>query len=250
MYFILSKILLFLIYPFYWVCVLLIIAVFAKNIRLKQRLLLAAIIVLYVFSCPAFLNCYAYSWKIADGPGINTKTHSCAIVLGGFTSFGIVGNGYFNEAADRFIEGVRLLQTGRVSHIMITGGNGNLINRGGYEADWVRERLKEFKIPDSCILIEDRSKNTIENASFSKPVLQKAGLQPPYVLVTSDFHMRRSLMIFKKAGYDVLPYSCNFIAGKREFILIDLIPDSNTLNIWNIYLKEAVGYVVDGFKKY
>jgi uncharacterized SAM-binding protein YcdF (DUF218 family) len=250
MYFILSKLLLFLIYPFLWVCALLVIAIFSKNSRRKQRLLLAAIIVLYVFSCPFLLNSFANAWSVKDESGPATKTYSCAIVLGGFTTFGKNGDGYFNWAADRFIQGVKLLKTGRVNHLMITGGNGNIITHGHYEGDWASGQLKALKIPDSCVLVEDRSRNTIENAVFSKRILEKSGLKPPYLLVTSDFHMRRSLMIFKKAGYDVLPYPCNFTDGKNPFGLNDFAPDAETLGGWDIYLKEVVGYVVDGFKKY
>jgi uncharacterized SAM-binding protein YcdF (DUF218 family) len=246
MYFILSKVLLLLIFPFTWIFVLLVYAVITKNTRRKYRLLIATAVLLYLFSCPLLLNWLAGAW---DYPASNNQKHySCAIILGGFSSVDNNGNGYFNSSADRFIQGMKLLTDGKAGHLLISGGNGNLIPGKFREADWVKTQLQELKYPDSSILIEDRSRNTIENAQFSKPILQKAKLQPPYLLVTSAFHMRRAYMIFKKQGYNVDADPCNFTNG-GGFSIDALIPDAGVLAGWNTYLKEVVGYVVDSFKK-
>jgi len=245
MYFILSKVLLFLLFPLLWVFALFIVALLAKNPRRKKRFFIIALVMLYFFSVPFFLNQFANWWSITPSHANETKVYSCAIVLGGFSSIGRNNAGYFNGSADRFIQGVKTLLTGKATHIMITGGNGSLFPGGFSEANWVKTQLAAFKIPDSLTLIESRSRNTIENASFSKTMLQKAGLKPPYLLITSDFHMRRSLMIFQKQGYDVVPYPCNIMAGHNDFSFTDLVPDGSSIGGWEIYLKEMVGYVVD-----
>lgn len=246
MYFILSKVLLFLLFPLLWVFALLIVALLAKTPKRKKRFLIFSAVVLYVFSVPFFLNQVAGAWSV-EPVVIKPKVYSCAIVLGGFSSEDKNHQGYFNGSADRFIQGVKMLTTGRATHILITGGSGSLIPGQFREATWVKTQLDEFKVPDSSVLIESNSRNTIENAVLSKPMLQKAGLHPPYLLITSDFHMRRSLMIFKKEGYDVVPYPCNILAGHGENSLYDLIPDGGAIGGWNIYLKEMVGYVVNKY---
>jgi len=248
MYFILSKLLLFVLLPVLWAFVLLIIALFSKERKRKQRFLIAGIVVLYIFSTPFFLNIAASAWNVNPELKLRIKPYSCAIVLGGFSSEGKDGKGYFNGSADRFIQGLLALKTGRATHILITGGNGALIQGKFREGNWVKTQLAALKIPDSCVLIESNSRNTIENAVFSKPILQKAGLKPPYLLITSDFHMRRANMIFKKHGYDVDLYPANYNNGISNFSFDDLIPDGRGLGAWTTYLKEMVGYVVDRWK--
>jgi len=249
MYFILSKVLLFLLYPVSWVLGLLIAGLLVKNPKRKRRFFTASLIVLYISSVPLFLNLFARAWSVDTVSAKESKVYSCVIVLGGFSGPDKNNDGYFNGSADRFIQGVKMLTTGRAKHILITGGNGSLFPGQFSEGTWVKTQLDALKIPDSCILIESRSRNTIENAQFSKAILQKAGLQPPYLLVTSDFHMRRAYMIFQKEGYnDITPYPCNYIAGNTGTSLYDLIPGGGTLAGWEIYLKEVVGYVVDKWK--
>ncbi len=248
MYFILSKVLLFLLVPLLWIFVLLVIALFVKNTKCRKRILIASVIVLYIFSTPFLLNQVARAWSIEPFLAKEPKVYSCAIVLGGFSGPDKNNNGYFNGAADRFIQGLKILTTGRAKHILITGGNGSLLPGQFSEGNWVKTQLDQLKIQDSSVLIENKSRNTIENAIFSKAVLQKAGLQPPYLLITSDFHMRRAYMIFEKEGYKVIPYPCNFMAGNTVISLYDFIPNGGSLGGWEIYLKELVGYVVDKYK--
>lgn len=249
MYFILSKILLFILLPLYWIIALLAMAVISKNPKTKKNFLLSAIIVCYLFTTPFFLKAFEKAWDIEPYPVNDSKKYSCVIVLGGFSSGGKMAGAYFNSLADRFIQGVKLMETKQASHILMSGGNGSLTPGEFREAAWVKTQLIKFNIPDSLILVENNSKNTIENAQFSKILLEKSHLPPPYLLVTSAFHMRRSLMIFKKAGINVVPYPCNYLGSEVNFALNNFLPEANTLSNWEFYTKEVVGYIVNYFKK-
>ncbi|MDF2430512.1 MAG: hypothetical protein JWP44_143 [Mucilaginibacter sp.] len=248
MYFVFSKLLLIFILPLTWILVFIIAALIIRRPKQKRRFLIISTVLLLLFTNPFILDRYAGLWDVKPIPLKSDKPYSCAIVLGGFAGEDAKGNGAFNGAADRFIQGLKLLATGKVSHILISGGNGNLIPDHFEESDWVKTQLLQLKVPDSCILIENRSRNTIENAAFSKAILIKKSLQPPYVLVTSAFHMRRSLMIFKKEKIEVMPYPCNYITGKGDFSPGEFIPDGGVLGTWNIYTKELVGMAVNSFK--
>lgn len=248
MYFIFSKILLFLILPIYWVIFLALTAVFIKNKKRKQHFIIAAVVVFYLFSIPFVISQFEKVWDIKPYPANNTKKYSCVIVLGGFSSSGGPDGGHFNNFADRFVQGVKLIETKQAAHILISGGNGMLIPGEFREAAWVKTQLLKCNIPDSLILVESNSKNTIENAKFSKVLLEKTHLPPPYLLVTSAFHMRRSLMIFKKAGMDVVPYACNYFGSNDNLALSNFTPDVSILAGWEFYTKEMVGYVVNYFK--
>jgi uncharacterized SAM-binding protein YcdF (DUF218 family) len=178
------------------------------------------------------------------------KKDSCAILLGGFTSVDDVGNGYFNASADRFIEAVKLKDEGRVDKILMSGGSGLLLKGKDFsEADFVVPQLKAVNIAPASLLSENKSRNTFENALFSKRVLDSAQVNGPYLLVTSAFHMRRSLLIFKKLGLDVVPYPCDFKTSRSDISILDaLIPSADTLGFWSLYTKELVGYIAYYFK--
>jgi len=245
MFFFFSKILEFFIYPLTWILACLIAGLIIKKQPLKKRLLIASAILLLIFTNDFLLNQFASRWDIHTSDLKRSDNYSCAIVLGGFSSEGKDGKFLFNVSADRFIQGLKLFSTGKVSHILISGGNGTLISDGMPESDWVKTQLKLFNVPDSCILIENRSRNTIENAAFTKPILQKAGLKAPYLLVTSGFHMRRSLGIFKKEQINVIPYPCNYMAGMGNTSPADFVPDGGALVLWDVYIKEVVGMLVN-----
>lgn len=248
MYFILSKLLLFILLPLYWIIALVLLAVFTKNLKRRKRYLIAAAIILYIFTAPVFLKSFEQLWDVKQHPDNDTKKYSCVIVLGGFSSGNTAADGHFNNSSDRFIQGAKLVETKQASHILISGGSGQLIPGEFREAAWVRGELLKFNIPDSLILVESQSKNTIENAAYSKELLQKSHLAPPYLLVTSAFHMRRALLIFKKAGVPVVPYPANYFGMDVSFGLDEFLPNASALSNWEFYTKEVVGYVVTYFK--
>ena len=248
MFFILSKVLLIFILPLTWIIAFLLAALIIKKPHLKRRFFITSTVLLLIFSNPFLLNKFASNWDIKPVPLKQTGSYSCGIILGGFSSSDAKGNGRFNGSADRFIQGLKLLSTGKVSHLLISGGNGNLIPDAFKESAWVKTQLELLKVPDSCIVVEDKSRNTLENAAFSKTLLNQKHLQPPYLLITSAFHMRRSMGIFRKQKMDVVPYPCNYIVGDRGFGLDQFIPDADPLDKWNFYTKELVGTIVNYFK--
>jgi len=248
MFFYFSKILEFFIYPFSWIILLVVLAIFVKKPGLKKKLFIAAAAVLFLFSNTFLLNQFTKRWDIEPATLTKTDTYNCAIVLGGFSSELATGAGFFNGSADRFIQALKLFQNGKVKHILVTGGNGSLFPDSFREGDWVKTQLLEFNVPDSCIMIEDQSRNTIENAAFSKQKLDSAHIKGPYVLITSAFHMRRSLQIFRKTKIEVTPFPCNYLAGDGYGGIGDFVPDPGALATWNIYIKEVIGYLVNDLR--
>ncbi|MBI5682342.1 MAG: YdcF family protein [Deltaproteobacteria bacterium] len=76
--------------------------------------------------------------------------------------------------------------------------------------------LIDLGIPENQIILEDKSRDTIENAKYSKEICDKLGFKKP-MLVTIAYHMPRSIMSFKRAGMDVVPFPSLFKTwdGKR-----------------------------------
>ena len=228
--------------PFNWLIVLLLVACMVKKRSLKKTALILALFVFIVFGNAALLNWYAKTWQPKPVVLSPSAEYSCGIVPGGFASPDADANGYFNATADRFIQAVKLYKTGHIKHILISGGNGKENEKSFREAAWVRGELVSVGIPDSVIFTEDKSNNTKENAIYSKQILDSLHLTPPYLLITSAFHMPRAALVFKKAGVDVVPFPCNYSIGRGSFSAWDLIPTPSTLLGWDAFLKETVGY--------
>jgi uncharacterized SAM-binding protein YcdF (DUF218 family) len=110
-----------------------------------------------------------------------------------------------NEAAERMTAAVELARRYPDARILFSGGSGALIYDEGNEAEFALRLLESLGLPRARILLEDRSRNTVENAVFSKALAQpKPGER--WLLVTSGYHMPRSVGIFRKAGFPVEPY--------------------------------------------
>ncbi len=244
MTFILSKLLLFFLHPFLWVLALMLCGAAAKNQRKSRHIFIAAVVVLFIFSDPFLLNRFAAWWDYKR-PALNSaKSYSCAIILGGFASEDAEGRGYFNGSADRFIQGLRLKATGQAAHLLITGGNASINPDHFSEGNWVAGELKVIHMPDTAVLIESHARNTDENARYSKMLLSKARLQPPYLLVTSAFHMRRALAVFQHEGVAVIPYAGNFGGNGGSITADDFIPAASVMDGWTLYFKEVIGLLI------
>lgn len=238
-----SSVLSFFLSPFNWIIILLIASYFLKKRGLKNACKITAVVIFIVFGNQWLLNLYAKNWQAKRVP-INTLSNfSCGIVPGGFASPDPNGDGYFNASADRFIQVVKLYKLGKIEHILISGGNGKIEQESFREGAWVKRELITFGIPDSVIFVEDKSNNTADNATNAKNILSSHRLQPPYLLITSAFHMPRASMIFKKAGLNIIPFPCNFSNGMDSFSISDLLPTPSVLLGWDLYLKETAGYL-------
>lgn len=243
MFFILSKLLVIFLEPTLWITCLLIAALFVERKSVKKKLFVASLILLLIFTNKFLLDQFALTWDIRSKPPTNQK-YSCAILLGGFAGSDRNEKGFFNASADRFIQGLTIIAQRQAPYLLISGGNSSLTKYKYQEADFVSSQFKILHVADSQILIENKAKNTLQNASLTKKILDRKHLKPPYLLVTSAFHMRRALYTFKSAGLNVVPYACDFKAGNSDTILGDFIPSSNPLYLWSFYIKEVVGYVV------
>ena len=228
--------------PLNWIIVLLIAAVIIRKRAVKRICWIGSLVIFLVFGNQWLFNLYAKKWQAAPVAIDTMNQYSCGIVAGGFASPDEKDNGYFNSTADRFIQAVKLYRLGVIKHILVSGGNGKTDDNHFREGAWVKGELKTFGIPDSTIFVEDKSNNTLENAMYSKQILDAKNLRPPYVLITSAYHMPRAALIFQKAGVPVIPFPCNYTAGRGSFSYRDLLPMPSVLLSWGPYIKETVGY--------
>lgn len=103
------------------------------------------------------------------------------------------------------------------------------------EAELFSANFKKMGVLDSDIIKEDQSMNTYQNAKFSNEILKKMGTYNLY-LVTSGFHMKRSVALFQTFGLKPIPQASDFIDTE-----ITWFPNSYNAAFTFVMLKEVVG---------
>lgn len=209
--------------------------------RLKNRLQKTALLLILLFSSPWLTHLAIQTLEKEASP--LTKNYDVGIVLSGMleSGIGVPQQIHLNEGADRIIEAVRLYKKGTIQEILISGGKADINFPSENEGENLVELVKSLGIPDTAILLENRSRNTFENARYTAELL---GSQPgSLLLITSAFHMKRSSACFSKQGLKFDTYPVDF-RTPNEFKWVHLIPSSSAFENWNLVIKELVGSIV------
>ncbi|HEX4856511.1 MAG TPA: YdcF family protein, partial [Limnobacter sp.] len=153
-------------------------------------------------------------------PGGGAGKVDAIVVLGG----GLEGRfqGYrtlpdLNDSADRLWLGAQLYKQDISRRMVLSGGLFEADPRLEAEARGMKKFMMDMGVPEEVLLIEDRSRTTLENALRTREML---GIQAPRIaLVTSAFHMGRSVMWFERAGFTVYPVRADVrvIPNTRKF---------------------------------
>ncbi len=254
MFFFLSKILAFLLTPYTWLFVGLLYLLKKLWYTPYKKFILTFTAFVYVISNSFLVDELVRVWEYTDDD-IYTKhtSYDLAIVLGGMGRIDERQNRFdFGCSGDRLFQTLGMYHKKRVKKILITGGSGSISKPHHREAIYIKHYLQTIMVPDSNILIENNSKNTYENAIFTKHILDSLHFNGSILLVTSSFHMRRSLAIFEKAGYkNITPFITNKFTGNRKFEFdYCFIPNLEAIGSLNLILHEVFGYITYKLKGY
>lgn len=146
------------------------------------------------------------------------------IVLGGSingTNSAAWGQIESNETAERIHAFADLASRYPQAKLVFTGGSGSLRNQAIREADFITTLATTLGIASDRLLIESSSRNTWENALYSK---QKFGANPDehWVLITSAFHMTRSIGAFCAQDWSVIPWPVDHRTERGNLFRIEL----------------------------
>ena len=166
------------------------------------------------------------------------------VVLGGAIDADLSadhGTLVFTRAADRVVEAAALARQYPKARIIFSGGSANLTD-GPREADYAAAIFERLGVAKDRLIMERRSRNTMENAEFSKELAApKSGER--WLLVTSAFHMPRSIGIFRRVGFPVEPYPVDWRTG-RSVDLLEFSPFVlDGLERTEIAVREYLGLV-------
>ena len=248
MFFVLSKILSYLIDPFTWIIIGLLIALITKREKLKKYAFRSAVIILIFFSNTMIFLEFMRMWE-PEGKKIEDVGHyDCAIVLGGMAEYdNNLKRLSIRRGGDRIWQAINLYHLGKVDKLLISGNNGYLGDNPLDEARQFKKVLIENGIPEEDILVEAESKNTWQNAVESKKVIEAHPEIQTVLLVTSALHMPRASACFKKAGFQNFDtFSTDHFTGEKRGYSFDqiIIPDVSTLTDWERLIHEWVGYIM------
>ena len=249
MFYFLSKVFSFLLMPLGLLTILLLVAILTKNHARRRKALLAAVVLLLVTGNGFISNEVSLWWEIPPVTLPAPARPRIGVVLtGGMMKVdGEPRNRiYLGDQADRMGQALLLYKAGQIQKILISGGIGGIFRSDvANEGQLTRQFLLLAGVPAQDVLLENRSRNTHENALFSAPILQKRFNGYEYVLITSAWHMRRAIGCFEKQDIAVTPYPAAFFGGPREFAPNHLLLPSEKA-LFNSYwlIHELVGYTV------
>ena len=126
-----------------------------------------------------------------------------------------------NSAAERLTTFAWLANVYPDAILLFSGGPGTLVEQKHKPADTARKMFSQIGLDPERVWFESDSKNTAENALKSYDLIQPSPGQN-WILVTSAFHMPRSVGLFRKAGWAVIPYPVDFNTTKGFNLTFDL----------------------------
>lgn len=222
--------------------------VFLKK-KWGKRMLWIGIFLLIFFTNPFISNLALLAWEPNFKSFDQVENHEIGIVLTGVTNLSktTYDRTFFHKGADRITHALQLYRMGKIKKILITGGQGlNPVNPQS-EAELLQRFLIMTGMPEEDIWIEDQSKNTAQNAQFTKEFLTQKGidLNQEFILVTSAFHMYRAKGCFDKVGLKTQTFPTDYYSHDVKYDIPSLIfPDSNSIQYWSKLFKEWLGIFV------
>jgi uncharacterized SAM-binding protein YcdF (DUF218 family) len=237
-----GKIVAFFVRPFSWLLLLLLLALWDG--RRRKRWLLACLGLVLIMGNGWLVNEAARWWEYP--PRQPEGHYDIAIVLGGYMSEpGLLSTSLPESQAsiDRLLAALPLLADGQADKLVLSAGSADIWRRRVPEAQVVGSYLRSIGIPDSVLILEDKSINTLQNAQFTRDIVQQMYPQGARcLLITSAWHMRRAVWCFEQAGLAVDVYPVDYLQwrvapGWRQYWL----PGLGAWQQWEYLLKEWVG---------
>ena len=188
-----------------------------------RKLVVASVLLLAICGFSPIGNLLFYPLESRFPPWDDTRgAPDGIVVLGGTIEPDLSaahGVAVFNASVDRIIAVAGLARRYPNARIVFSGGNANLVSSdAAKEADFAIPVFESFGFSKDRLIMERRSRNTWENAEFSKALVSPKNGER-WLLVTSAFHMPRSVGIFRKAGFEVEPCPVDWRIGGRDDLL-------------------------------
>lgn len=173
--------------------------------------------------------------------------YDAVVLLGGVVDeevSAVSGQPAYNDNVERVIMTHRLLRDDKARFVIVSGATENPKYAAYGESAMLARQLEDWGIAKGRILVEDRARNTRENAVYSQEIARARGFER-VLIVTSAFHMARAEECFVAVGMKVdtlaVDYRAREHSGGR---LADWIPRARVLGVTSSMIREVLGRVV------
>lgn len=247
-FFILSKFLWFIIRPENILILLLALTAFLfvinKN-RLAKKLFVfnSSIIFLFAFFPVGSWLMYPLETHFSVNPKLPNKVDGIILLGGSFVTSNSQawGKVQTNQFADRIHVFLKLLNQYPNAKAVFTGGNASVTNKNPGEAFYAKKLFDDIGIKEGKILFENKARNTYENAFLTKQLIQPQK-DENWIVVSSAFHLPRSVGVFCKQNWSIIPYPADFHSNPDE-LLTPSLNFSGNLNSLNDAIHEWLGLI-------
>ena len=126
-----------------------------------------------------------------------------------------------NEAGERLLEGAILAHRFPEAKVAFSGGDAGILYKSNSEAEGAVAILTQLGVARDRLILEANARDTYENAVYLKKELEaeaKFGADSRWLLITSAYHMPRSMGAFRQAGFEVEPWPVDYrTRGPADF---------------------------------
>ena len=151
-----------------------------------------------------------------------------------FSGYGIPSD----RTIGRIVTAVRLQK--KLDIPIITSG-GKVFKRPSSEALIAKRFLTDLGVHEDQIIIEEKSRDTYENAKYTAEICRRKKYKNP-ILVTTASHMKRSLLSFKKFEMNPLPFPSNFKSNSNNYFRwYGYLPQLSSLQLTSDAFHEYLG---------
>jgi len=170
------------------------------------------------------------------------------VLLGGGSHIGVADlSGIGSPAGDTISRIVTAVRLQKRLNVPIIVSSEQVFKYKPSEAPIVRRFLMDLGVPSNKIITEDKSRDTIENARYTKKICEKLGFKKP-ILVTSAYHMSRSVLSFKRMHMNVTPFPANFKTWEnKKYGWEDYLPAASELGNTSFAIREYLGLLFYNF---
>ena len=144
-----------------------------------------------------------------------------------------------NAAVERDLTFIQLAERYPTAKLIFTGGSGSLTKQEFKGADVAEKLFRQLDLDAKKITFERESRNTYENIIFSKNII-KPNKNENWILITTGWHMPRSVGISCKSGWPVIPFPVDHQTKKDDLFRIDFDLSKN-LKTLKTGMKEWMG---------
>ena len=216
----------------------------------RRALAIAALVLLWLSSMPFVSDTLmrgAEGWQVRQSVA-SAPQADAVVVLSGMLRVvpAREPTAEWSDAVDRIDAGVALARADKAPLLVFTS-EWIPWNAGGLDKGrWLADRAADLGVARERIVITGRVSNTAEEARAVAGLLAARGgprATKSVILVTSAFHMRRSALLFSRAGLSVAPFPVDFRTSAAPRSFMDLLPSAVSLSSTEIALREFYGYL-------